>query len=505
MSTPYDYITINTPTGGTSITYTGTQISVNTPAISDATKAEVALKAKQTLNGYSYPWAAGAGKNKLLNTATTQTRNGVTFTFNADGSVKVNGTATSNAAVVLCDMKDFLTEAGTYTLSGCPSGGGSGKYRIECRVNSSSSWYGDDGNGVQINYVVNQNINQIRIIVYSGVTANNLMFYPMLEKGSTKTTFEPYENICPITGSDSVTLYKRSAQSSSYASSYYKYFNTTVYNGSFEYITGKVTKTYASITLNSSDLTWAVYNDNSTSRAFRATITNMKSLSHSSYDSTQCFCTQAKWTTGSERLSFGNFYYSYKYVYFPDYNSKRFNTVDEFTAWLDAQETAGTPVTILYPLSTPTETTVSTTTIKTLAGQNYFDTSSTAANRLPLTMTILQTSFMLPRPLNFAVQREDIYAGQYITCTGATRADKIGWKYSDMTWSWDGLKQSDVEKLCSLSGECTLTFDDPSGDTIEESFIRTSVVSMRCRNKFEDEYWWTGVSCSISFIDSHTD
>ena len=231
----------------------------------------------------------------------------------------------------------------------------------------------------------------------------------------------------------------------------------------------------------------------------------MKSLSHSSYDSTKCFCTHASWTTSSERLGFGKFYYSYGYVYFPDYSSKRFNSVDEFTAWLDLQESRGTPVTILYPLSTPTETTLSTTTIKTLAGQNYFDTSSTAANRLPLTMTILQTSFILPRPLNFAVQREDIYAGQYTTCTGATRADKIGWKYSDMTWSWDGLKQSDVEKLCSLSGECTLTFDDPSGDTIQESFIRSSVVSMRCRNKFENEYWWTGVSCSISFIGSHTD
>lgn len=351
----------------------------------------------------------------------------------------------------------------------------------------------------------------VNSVYFEIVPTTNSPTYPMriqhvqFDHNSATTTYVPSQNRCTYSGATSITLYKRSEQSSSYVNSYYKYLNTTVYNGSFEYITGKVTKTYASITLNSSDLTWAVYNDSSTSRAFRATITNMKSLSHSSYDSTKCFCTHASWTTSSERLGFGKFYYSYGYVYFPDYNSKRFNSVDEFTAWLDLQESRGTPVTILYPLSTPTETTVSTTTIKTLAGQNYFDTSSTAANRLPLTMTILQTSFILPRPLNFAVQREDIYAGQYTTCTGATRADKIGWKYSDMTWSWDGLKQSDVEKLCSLSGECTLTFDDPSGDTIQESFIRSSVVSMRCRNKFEDEYWWTGVSCSISFIDSHTD
>ena len=513
MSTPYDYITINTPTGGISTTYTGTQISVNTPAISNVTKAEVSLTAKQTLNGYSYPWPGGAGKNKIVQPYSdnyTNTVQGVTFTKNTNGSIKAVGTVTTAGDYT------FYTDAiagnggykGSFILNGI-TGGSSATYRFGVRIRDTVAAtnryvFVDSGDSEVITTGENEIIN--RLYIAFKVNANvNTTFYPMLRLSSvTDATYAPYENICPITGSSSVTLYKRSTQSSSYVNSYYKYLDTTVYNGSFEYITGKVTKTYASITLNSSDLTWAVYNDSSTSRAFRATITNMKSLSHSSYDSTKCFCTQAKWTAGSERLSFGNFYYSYGYVYFPDYNSKRFNTVDEFTAWLDAQETAGTPVTILYPLSTPTETTVSTTTIKTLAGQNYFDTSSTAANRLPLTMTILQSSFMLPRPLNFGVQREDIYAGQYTTCTGATRADKIGWKYSDMTWSWDGLKQSDVEKLCSLSGECTLTFDDPSGDTIEESFIRTSVVSMRCRNKFEDEYWWTGVSCSISFIDSHT-
>ena len=511
MSTIYDTITISTPTGGISTTYTGTQISVNTPAISDVTKAEAALKAKQTLNGYSYPWPGGVRKNKFPSLSATSEASGITATKNADGSITLSGTAT---ATVYFDVDTNFSTAAVhgYYFSGipspCPYGNGV-RFRI-CASSSNRTAIDDyyvSTAGVVTGGTITDNSTGrcLSIRVASGTAISPaLTLYPMIS-AIQDDTYEPYENVCPITGSDSVTLYKRSTQGSSYENSYYKYLNTTVYNGSFEYITGKVTKTYASITLNSSDLTWAVYNDSSTSRAFRATISDMKSLSHSSYDSARCFCTHASWTTSSERLGFGKFYYSYGYVYFPDYNSKRFNSVDEFTAWLDLQESRGTPVTILYPLSTPAETTVSTTTIKTLAGQNYFDTSSTAANRLPLTMTILQTSFILPRPLNFAVQREDIYAGQYTTCTGATRADKIGWKYSDMTWSWDGLKQSDVEKLCSLSGECTLTFDDPSGDTIQESFIRSSVVSMRCRNKFENEYWWTGVSCSISFIGSHTD
>lgn len=227
-------------------TDSGSLVTVNNSIGDYAVKSlSAAIVPQQDLNGYDNPWAGGAGKNKLLNTATTQTRNGVTFTFNADGSVKVNGTATANASVVLCDMKDFLTEEGTYTLSGCPSGGGSGKYRIECRVNSSSSWYGDDGNGVQINYVVNQNINQIRIIVYSGFTANNLMFYPMLEKGSTKTAFEPYENICPITGFSSANIYVSPTTSVGDATTYNVSFGSagTVYGGTLDVVSGQLTVT----------------------------------------------------------------------------------------------------------------------------------------------------------------------------------------------------------------------------------------------------------------------
>lgn len=109
------------------------------------------------------------------------------------------------------------------------------------------------------------------------------------------------------------------------------------------------------------------------------------------------------------------------------------------------------------------------------------------------------------RPDSFAVQREDIYEGEYTTCTGKTVADRIGWKYSDMTLSWSALQQADVEKLIDLAGEVTLVFDDPMGDTISESVIRKSAVAMRHRYHDDDGYWWTDVSCDISFINAHTD
>ena len=40
---------------------------------------------------------------------------------------------------------------------------------------------------------------------------------------------------------------------------------------------------------------------------------------------------------------------------------------------------------------------------------------------------------------------------------------RIGWKYADMTLTWDGLPQNMVDVLVGMSGECTLEFDDAEG------------------------------------------
>lgn len=109
------------------------------------------------------------------------------------------------------------------------------------------------------------------------------------------------------------------------------------------------------------------------------------------------------------------------------------------------------------------------------------------------------------RPDNFTPAREDIYAGEYTTCTGATIADRIGWKYSDMDLTWSALQNDDVEVLLNIAGAVQLIFDDAAGDAIEETIIRTSAVALRHRFHDSNGYWWRDVSCSIRFIGSHTD
>lgn len=109
------------------------------------------------------------------------------------------------------------------------------------------------------------------------------------------------------------------------------------------------------------------------------------------------------------------------------------------------------------------------------------------------------------RPPNFAPSHEDIYKGDYETCTGKVIADRVGWKYADMSLQWDALPQNMVDVLVNMSGECTLEFDDLSGEITQEQIVRTSAVGLRHRHTQGGVTIWKNVSVNIKFIESHTE
>lgn len=109
------------------------------------------------------------------------------------------------------------------------------------------------------------------------------------------------------------------------------------------------------------------------------------------------------------------------------------------------------------------------------------------------------------RPPTFAPSHEDIYKGDYETCTGKVIADRVGWKYADMSLQWDALPQSMVDVLVNMSGACTLEFDDLSGEIAQEQIVRASAVGLRHRHTQGGETIWKNVSVNIKFIGSHTD
>lgn len=122
-----------------------------------------------------YPYANGSS-----------TINGVTFTVNKDGTITANGTAEySGAEFYLFDSGVECEEGATYTLSGCPNGGSDAAYLMELR----SPEVHDSGNGVTFTadtigfaYCI--------IRINEGETLNNVVFKPMLNKGSSALPYE---------------------------------------------------------------------------------------------------------------------------------------------------------------------------------------------------------------------------------------------------------------------------------------------------------------------------
>ncbi len=136
-------------------------------------------------------------KNLLKNTAASQTKNGVTFTVNADGSVTANGTAAAKTDFVLFigAPAESMYNA-VLKVSGCPQNGSAETYRTF--VQDMTSGYFtlaiDNGNGA--NLTLSRSVLKFRCIItiYEGYTAENLTFYPMIRFADiTDDTYEPYK------------------------------------------------------------------------------------------------------------------------------------------------------------------------------------------------------------------------------------------------------------------------------------------------------------------------
>jgi len=126
------------------------------------------------------------GKNLLSLPISSSSQFGITVTKNSDGTLTVNGTATADAAVIF--NTTVTLAAGTYTLSGCPSGGSSSTYNLNLDQLSTMR---DNGSGVT--FTLNaERTSTAYVSVKSGVTLNNAIFKPMIVSGSTSGDFEPY-------------------------------------------------------------------------------------------------------------------------------------------------------------------------------------------------------------------------------------------------------------------------------------------------------------------------
>lgn len=121
------------------------------------------------------------------------TNNGITYTVSDDGTITANGTATDQSLFCVASESSGWRPSGEVFLSGCPSGGSPATYRIQLyNYNAEDAIAIDNGEGTAIDFTNTDNSWNLCIRIASGYTANNLVFKPMLNAGTSALPWEPY-------------------------------------------------------------------------------------------------------------------------------------------------------------------------------------------------------------------------------------------------------------------------------------------------------------------------
>ncbi len=272
------------------------------------------------------------------------TKNGVTFTVHEDGSVTANGTAEALTDFGLrYTSSHYLTlEPGkTYTLSGCPKGGGTTSYRMA--IEETGTYKGvasDKGDGSTFTANIVNHFLFIRIA--SGATVNNITFKPMLVEGDVVVPFKPYRADAVDTLEIPEAVQALDGYGLGINSNYYnridwdkRQFVQTVKRVELDGTENWSKNSYFTA---SSGFSWGGNNDYKTG-------SNSGVCSH--------FETKPIGKTITDAITFSS---NISIVPSSDFG---LDTVDKFKAYLAEQKAAGTPVTVVFILAGTIETDIS--------------------------------------------------------------------------------------------------------------------------------------------------
>ena len=176
----------------------GPVATFETDVVEKIKKIEASIEPIQDLNGYDSPWPAGGGKNLLQVTASTTTVNGVTYTIENDGTIKLSGTASARSVFKIAE--NFTLKAGTYKLNGSQQ-----TIPLSCYLNFNGGGVtvSETANVFDVSFTLTEDVttDYVRFDIASGTNTNGLVFKPMIRLSSiSDATYAPYSNICPITG-----------------------------------------------------------------------------------------------------------------------------------------------------------------------------------------------------------------------------------------------------------------------------------------------------------------
>ena len=269
------------------------------------------------------------GTNLLKNTATTQTVNGITYTVNADGSVRANGTATANAYFYIDAAADSFEVGKEYKISGCPAGGSTSSYRVLFQyVNASGALTfpaNDMGSGGHFTCGEALKTPQYVIVVAGGTTVSNLIFHPAI----------------------------------------YDTEEATVYGGTLDWNKGEMVVDMGGKAFDGTE----PFSDGGNVYFLNASYVPGIELGFLNENpNAKAYCSHFTQGAGgiNDAAAVGKFDLGGSIRF----NKSGFTTVDDFKAYLAAQYAAGTPVQIAYTLAEPITVKLAPQQITALAGLN---------------------------------------------------------------------------------------------------------------------------------------
>ena len=218
---------------------------------------EVALSPIQDLNGYDHPWVGGAGKNKAnlddieIGLAWNSTHNSARATVFFPILPNTAYTASIDGGTFDAVYWGELENAGDIT-----------NLRL---YNPPSFPY----------TVTTKDTARVGLLQFNKTAISSTDFANVkiqVELGSTATSYEPYSNICPISGRTEVDAVVSPTTDASDGNTYHADLGRILYDGTVDLVTGKVVSEKAMIDLGTLDWT----KNDSLSNIFYADISGMK-------------------------------------------------------------------------------------------------------------------------------------------------------------------------------------------------------------------------------------
>lgn len=266
---------------GETETATGETVTIENPNGNLSLKSlNVAIEPVQNLNGYDKPWSGGNGKNKYPIEIGDDVwiNNGSATYSNNDGELVIEATASVSSGVYGNGTQKSLVnqQSVAKTVSFDVKGSVASTIAVQGQIKDITTSY------TRVSVTIPANTSA-SLSIYSRGTANTIYVKNLMISEDGSTAYEPYSNICPISGHDSVDVIVSPTTTASDGTTYTTALGRTVYGGTLDVVSGELTVDRAMVTFDGSQTSIGV-TPNFGSGYGRALFDTLRNTALKSYD-----------------------------------------------------------------------------------------------------------------------------------------------------------------------------------------------------------------------------